>query len=230
MKFGEFDLVIILDACRADCFATHYSAYSVLSRGELRAVFSHAIDTQSFYAALPSKLTREFILVSGHPGLNSVKTWGELNVSSMFKRVVDSWANSWIAELCTSSPERVLRDALKWLDAKLWVHFVQPHAPLPTLRSIPKRSFLTNAMQQFELAAKGEIGVGELQKAYIDNLLWVLPYANILAAKALERGKRVLVTADHGDALGEDGCFGHSFEHPAVRCVPWLEIEPRGGA
>ena len=38
--------------------------------------------------------------------------------------------------------------------------------------------------------------------------------------------EKVVVTADHGEALGEFGVYAHPrwVHHPKVRIVPWLEI------
>jgi hypothetical protein len=37
--------------------------------------------------------------------------------------------------------------------------------------------------------------------------------------------QRVIITADHGEAFGEYGIFGHTVGslHPMVRTVPWAE-------
>lgn len=36
-------------------------------------------------------------------------------------------------------------------------------------------------------------------------------------------GKNI-VTSDHGELLGEDGCFEHDYNHPKLHEVPWLEV------
>jgi len=37
----------------------------------------------------------------------------------------------------------------------------------------------------------------------------------------------VIISADHGNAVGEWGVYGHpvGFPHPAVKRVPWVETE-----
>ena len=36
---------------------------------------------------------------------------------------------------------------------------------------------------------------------------------------------KVIITADHGELLGEEGLFSHGIDHPLVRIVPWLRVQ-----
>jgi len=68
--------------------------------------------------------------------------------------------------------------------------------------------------------------VEQLREAYRQNLELVLGQAAILIDKL--KG-RIAVTSDHGELLGENGCFSHptGSDHPILRQVPWLIIEKR---
>lgn len=73
-----------------------------------------------------------------------------------------------------------------------------------------------------------KIGTDGLRRAYEDNLRIVLKYVSKLI-KHLRNGK-IIITADHGELLGERGAFGHTPGIPGERFpelveVPWLEIE-----
>jgi hypothetical protein len=65
----------------------------------------------------------------------------------------------------------------------------------------------------------------EMWDAYRDNLAWVMDdltkrlFANIDGS--------IVVSADHGNAMGEWGVWGHPAwsPHPKVRKVPWVKIE-----
>jgi hypothetical protein len=51
-------------------------------------------------------------------------------------------------------------------------------------------------------------------------------------ARKLTRPTRLTITADHGEAFGEGGWFGHgNVSHPVVLDVPWFDvlIDPRHG-
>lgn len=68
---------------------------------------------------------------------------------------------------------------------------------------------------------KGEQG---LREAYTKNLELVLQSLSQIIDRL---PKKTIVTADHGELLGEKNYVGHSFapEIPAIKEVPWLEID-----
>lgn len=70
-------------------------------------------------------------------------------------------------------------------------------------------------------------GAERLKNAYMNNLELALKEIkntfNRLPEKIVEN---VIITADHGDMLGEKGIYGHGHnEYPSLREVPWLEVE-----
>jgi len=64
-----------------------------------------------------------------------------------------------------------------------------------------------------------------LKKAYEGNLRLVLSEVRRLLENIGDRFNNIVVTSDHGEALGEDGIFAHSKDHPVVRKIPWLEVK-----
>ena len=70
-------------------------------------------------------------------------------------------------------------------------------------------------------------GVKGLRKAYLENLRLVLEYVAVLVDRALKinPSAKVIITADHGELLGEEGLFNHGIDHPLVRIVPWLRVK-----
>jgi hypothetical protein len=68
----------------------------------------------------------------------------------------------------------------------------------------------------------GAITDDMLRRAYRDNLHLVLSEVERLVARL---DCPVVVTADHGEFLGENGRYFHpNTHHPAVREVPWFEV------
>ncbi|MFP3871452.1 MAG: hypothetical protein ACOC55_04720 [Candidatus Natronoplasma sp.] len=69
-------------------------------------------------------------------------------------------------------------------------------------------------------------GKSGLIKAYDENLKIVLESLNKLSGEIKNEGK-MCITADHGEYLGEDGFYGHSYlpQHPVLNEVPWLEMD-----
>lgn len=73
-----------------------------------------------------------------------------------------------------------------------------------------------------KIALKG--GTKKIQEYYEDNLRTALQCIKLLVQN--QNGK-VIVTSDHGEALGESGRWGHNYDddHSILRTVPWLEID-----
>lgn len=73
-------------------------------------------------------------------------------------------------------------------------------------------------------AARREIGVSGLRKAYLENLKLVLKYASELSQNL--SGTSV-ITSSHGELLGERGSFEHpfGFSDPLLLDVPWFIID-----
>ena len=71
-------------------------------------------------------------------------------------------------------------------------------------------------------------GNAGLREAYRRNLVFVLTHVRPLVDCLTGR---IVITADHGELLGEDGCYSHwsGSDHPLLREVPRLVIE-RGPA
>ena len=70
---------------------------------------------------------------------------------------------------------------------------------------------------------KGKIDRERYWSAYRDNLRAVLDDVELLLSNL--DAETVVLTADHGDALGEWGIYDHPVGclHPAVSKVPWVE-------
>lgn len=73
-------------------------------------------------------------------------------------------------------------------------------------------------------AVRRQFGDEALRKAYEDNLKAVLPH---VAELVQHLSGRIIVTADHGEMLGEDGCYCHwsRATKKQLREIPWLIIE-----
>jgi hypothetical protein len=68
-------------------------------------------------------------------------------------------------------------------------------------------------------------GWSGIRKAYTDNLWYVLSYVQMLHKEC--NGRKMIITGDHGERLGEGGLFGHSSKKmdKAVIEVPWFEVK-----
>jgi len=151
----------------------------------------------------------------------------------------------WVDEWDTGEIESVHAETLT--DRALWawdrreslgfnrmvVHYMQPHVPF---RSKPEWSdgwanksvFGSESDPQkkseWQKLKDGEIEHSDLWNAYQDNLEWVLQEVK---RWYLSTDATILVTSDHGNAIGELGQWGHpaGVANPWVRKVPWVELE-----
>ncbi len=121
------------------------------------------------------------------------------------------------------------------------VHLLQPHSPyigtvpLATGRWGPDRTEFGRACHGLArpdiLARDGALDWNTLRRAYRANLALAWRAAMHLASQLTEHGRKVVITADHGELLGEDGGkFGHeaNWHHPELYEVPWLELKAEG--
>jgi len=75
-------------------------------------------------------------------------------------------------------------------------------------------------------AVRRVYGVNGLREAYRENLELVLRYVAVLVDNILKMNPRasIIITADHGELLGEDGLYSHGIDYPLVRIVPWFKV------
>jgi hypothetical protein len=129
----DWDVAIILDACRYDTFKEVYEQY--LPSGKLEKKCG-ASDTLDWLYSVFGKDGREHnvIYVSAHPGINSKGVaWGFFNANKKFYKVYDAWLNGWDWKIGTALPEEVAKIAIqtrkKNPNKKIIAHFMQPHFP-----------------------------------------------------------------------------------------------------
>jgi len=218
---GDWDWLIILDACRYDFFVKNWKI------GKTKPVISLDSCTIGVLRLMP-KIPNS-IVITGHPFLFSWKR--------KFDEVVDA---GWDDKLMTTPPwmmvDYVLRNhdkIVKYKKRILW--FLQPHHPFIGETKLNVAIFedkrwgrmppMWRQVQMYKQAFKE----GFLWKAYEDNLKLALKEVKRLLQYI--RGK-IVITSDHGDGLGkplrpEDKPV---FSHPCgrkeweLRLIPYCEI------
>jgi len=265
----EWDVAIILDACRYDTFKEVYRKY--LPKGKLEKRVG-AKDTYDWLMKNFGNGFYDVIYVSGHPAINSYGVpWYKFKAINHFFKIYNAWDIGWDEKIGTTKPEVVKETVVKALKKiqkkKVIVHFMQPHAPYRMQplqdRSVINRGFwkgkgkvrkvklklirnvVRSVCQNFGVASlffsirkKLNLPLNgieewywrnfsreELIEMYVDNLKWALESVKELVDEVLKStDKRVIVTADHGEALGENGFWFHLNNSPWVRIVPYLIV------
>lgn len=229
---GDWDTLIVLDACRYDIFKSVNRL-----EGKLTEARSNAQHTLYWLKrTFPDKY--DYHYVSAHPYINKMKG-GFWNAIDHFEpdKIHQVWMFGWSDKLGTVHPTSVVKFVKKLDYDRAIIHFIQPHGPwigrtkLGTEWSLADW-FKTGLMgDNFVSFAKPDKTL--LRVAYKDNLRLVLGVLNRF--KSVFRGKTV-ITADHGEMLGERGYYLHEeFFHAdranplwvqkTLKRVPWFEWE-----
>lgn len=144
------------------------------------------------------------------------------------------YKHAWQKEPVGTTPPRAITNAAinAWQSSdvdRMIVHYMQPHQPF---RSRPEWEHvysnlenLTTSVNQggpdiWQRIRNGELNANEVWDAYKDNLWWVWGNVHNELLPTIEG--RALITADHGNGMGEWGSWGHhgGDMNPHVRKVP----------
>jgi hypothetical protein len=255
----EWDVLIILDACRFDYFERAHPNYLT---GKLEKGISPATCTPDWLKRVFTGWYDDCVYVSANPFVCNfpsqlLSKWQlaqtHFQARQHFPNIVEAWHTGWDSKLGTvhpSSVNRVALDAMSGMPGKRCiVHYMQPHYPYlcydgfkfrkrneNRIAWLTRRSLIKlfgtetgNRVAKFiapteeEVVAR-KVGLDALRRAYELNLQIVLGYV----AKLVDflEGK-VVITADHGELLGEEAKCGHPCNAgniPLLVEIPWLEM------
>lgn len=217
----NWDICCILDACRYDTFEEVYDGRSERIRSvastsqtwiprtfeerDLSNVayisanpFSDRVDTEEFaYFHLEGVQETQY-------GIETVPP------ENLADRTIDVW-----------------RDREQYGVDKIVVHFMQPHAPFRSFPSLFEefKGTSTWGSKVWRRMDSGDVSREQFFDSYQDNLEWVLEDGVNLIKQNCDA--TIAVTADHGNAAGEWGYYGHPRYSPvsSVRVVPWAVVE-----
>ena len=218
----EWDLLILLDACRVDLLrsvADEYAFLDGVERVESVGSMSKEWMAKTFTDEYESEMART-AYVTGN-------VFSErLLDADRFDTLEEVWRDGWDEAADTVRPravtDRAIRAAREGDPDRLVVHYVQPHHPFLDLEAFDAEPF-GPALSDTAVDAlrKGKLERETFMNAYRDNLRRALDDVEVLLSNV--DADRVAITADHGDALGEWGIYDHPVGclHPAVRTVPW---------
>lgn len=224
---ADWDVCVVLDACRYDLFAERSSLPGTLSRATSRG----SSTTEWLAATFDGRDASDAVYVTANPQLYDNRD--AIDVS--FHAVEDLWRDEWDPEAKTVPPERTTERALAaaaaYPNKRLLIHFLQPHYPfLTSPGGWHERGHAREDGSFWDEIHRGELDVDEdlVWRRYAENLDAVLPHVRELI-ESIE-GK-VVVTADHGNMVGERAWpipvreWGHppGIHTAELLTVPWLE-------
>lgn len=235
--------LIVLDACRYDYFA---EVFALDFASEIEPVASGGRDTFEYLQVIwPDEYTMPYVSAAV-PVNASELDFDETGVHHLYngyqpsehlRHIDDVWKDAWNGSLGACPPEPVLAQALQYRDRDaVVVHYQQPHTPyIGEKRELGHHD--SDAAYPGQVAPidkpiwdrvkAGEISDERLHELYRSNLERVRPAVLRTVAELQQDFDQVVITADHGEALGEYGVYAHprTPHHPKVRRVPWVVAE-----
>ena len=223
--FGaDWDLLVVLDACRADLWAEVVGPDSELPVGTTR--MSPGSTSTEWLAATFGEAPPERLSSTGYVTANPYSA-DHVDGGSL-GHLREVWRDAWDDDLGTVRPRAVTDAAIAAgrgcdLD-RLVVHYMQPHFP----------SIVDDSDDGVELDAFGDVPLSvwedlrfgrrshdEVWRAYRANLRAVLSDVRLLLSNV--DAARAVITADYGNAVGERGLYGHAggLALRPLREVPW---------
>ena len=224
----DWDYLIILDACRYDMFKEQSSL-----PGTLESIESRASATEEFLEAnFDGREFLDTVYVTGSPMLHRHRN----KIETQFHDIVNVWKeDGWNEEYRTVLPETMTEAAIEARDRypnkRLLVHYLQPHYPF--LGPTGQEHFDLDRLDfEWYKLLSGDLDVSDavVKRAFKENLDLVLPEVDRLFS---EFSGKTVVTADHGQVIGERGFplpireYGHPrgiYSEGLVK-VPWLTYE-----
>lgn len=228
----EWDLLVLLDACRVDALETVASEFQFLPDNvpSIRSVApnSHLWLERTFKSEYTDAIhDTTYITANGHAdGFSN----GDFAVTEDSFGSIEKVYEYGFSEDDGTIPPRAVTDATiekfrNTSPSQAIVHYMQPHTPyrgldLDGLGVTGDKSFRETV---WDWIASGQLSRDEAWEQYLDNLRWVLADVELLRRNL--DANRVIISADHGEAFGEWGAYGHSpyGEFDALRNVPWVE-------
>lgn len=255
----DWDLLIVLDACRADLLAEVADDYEFLTAQSEYAIASTSAEwmEKNFLPKHYLSDVRETAYVSGNPftdevffehqcpicGTERSREPGspcstcesskdpERSPTHQFASLEEVWQTGWDDDLGTIPPEpiteRTIDQCRNGPGTRVIAHYMQPHHPFvgsDIETNLHPSGFGEMGRESvWDQLREGRVSSDQVWKAYVNNLRYVLDDVERLLRNV--NADRVVITADHANAIGEFGLYGHyrNVPLPAMKRVPWCE-------
>ena len=224
--FSEgWDVLLILDACRYDLMTEVAGGYDFIDDvGRFPSLGSSSQEWLDENFDVDAPLS-ETAYVTGNP-------FSERYLDAANFQVLDEvWRYAWDDELGTVRARPVTDRAIStWREhqpERMVVHYMQPHYPFvndPDLHEGMVVGRFGESDEPFwQRVRHGIVSKERAWEVYRDNLRYVLDDVGLLLETI--DADRVVISADHGNAVGEYGVYGHPGRVPlsVLRSVPWVE-------
>jgi hypothetical protein len=243
----DWDLLILLDACRVDALREVAPEYDFL--GEVGTIWSRGSGSHEWLARTFTDEFREEIsettfttpngfaekaFLRGEPPTRHPTPFEFADDRSLvgqdaFDLLDVTWKFSQDPTFRITLPrfmtDRAIHIGRERSPDRLIVHYYQPHKP-HLAAALSGEDLEDHCKEPWEAVKNGRVTTSRVWKNYLDNLRLVLDEVGLMLDNY--DADDVVITADHGEAFGEFGAYGHpeGFPHPATRRVPWVSTRP----
>lgn len=222
----EWDVLVVLDACRADLLQSVAHDVAFLEAVEtVRSVGSSSSEwLENTFQGRPE---------TARTGMVTGNTWTDRYLDAdAFAFLDEVWKYAWDDEQGTVPAEAVTDRAIAATRTRdpewLVVHYMQPHHPfvadpIAGDEGLARTSEHHNTANPWVLLRRGELPAERVWSAYEETLRHVLTEVETLVENV---SGTVAITADHGNLFGEWGLYGHPMHTPipALLSVPWATV------
>lgn len=223
----DWDLLIVVDACRLDLMREVAPNYDYIDHvGSVRSLDSMTLlwMEKNFVPTYADEMT-ETAYVCGNPFSEQALDADD------FRELDEVWEYVW-EEPGTVPPraitDRTIAAAREHDPDRLIAHYMQPHCPFLSRPELTQGKRLDKFGNQewddvWQKLRAGKLSREEVWAGYRENLELVLDDIELLLENV--DAETVVITSDHGNALGEWFVYGHPPTMPmdCLRVVPWIE-------
>lgn len=223
----DWDLLIVVDACRFDLMREVASDYEYISDvSQSRSLDSMTLLwMQKNFVSMYGTEMAETAYVCGNPFSKQALDEDDFDVLD------EVWKYVW--EDPGTVPPRAITDrtiatAREHQPDRLIAHYMQPHCPFISRPNLTQGKRLDKFGNQdwddvWQKLRAGKISREEVWSGYRENLRLALDEIELLLENV--EAETVVITSDHGNALGEWLVYGHPPTMPmdCLRVVPWIE-------
>ncbi|WP_424017681.1 hypothetical protein ACOZ4N_17690 [Halorientalis pallida] len=222
----DWDVLVVLDACRYDLFEAFAPKHDVYDSFESVTSYYSVASSTKFWVRRTFD-ERFSNTISKTHYVSGMGYADQLN-SSRLQQLDHVWRYAELPEAGSTRPEAVTDAGVQAIRndeaERVIIHYAQPHAPfLHCLgRYNSKAGDGGNSQNVWNGLADGQYDTDEVWRDYGQNLLRILDEVEVVIEEA---DGTVVVTSDHGNAMGEWGIYGHPghIPLPTIRKVPWAE-------
>lgn len=221
----EWDALLVLDGCRVDAIQEVADEYEFLDQPG-----THRSPGSASYQWMDRTFTDEYageLARTAHVTANPFTD--EFCDPTHFAVLDEVWRDGWDDGVgivpARTVTDRAIHAAREHADSfdRLLVHYMQPHfpsVPEPLGRGATLDGWRDGREMAWQGLRRGEFTRERVWRAYLANLRYVLDDVELLLRNL--DAERVVITADHGNAVGEWGVYGHpNVPLDVLREVPW---------